>query len=87
MDRYDGAKGKENANAQLRQRKFEAEHAAKDAFVKKVQSDQSRYAGKAPVLKAEDMKFNATMMNTGVHAQEFARDLTKGLDKVAFPVK
>ena len=40
MDRYDGQKGKENVNAQARQRRLEAEHSAKDAFVKKVQNAQ-----------------------------------------------
>jgi hypothetical protein len=87
MDRYDGMKGKENANANSRQRRLEAEHNAKDAFVKKVQGECDKYAGKAPNLEAKFEKFNAAMMNNGPHAQEFARDLTKGLDKVAFPVK
>lgn len=43
-------------------------------------------AGKKPNLKPEAMKFNAYQCNDGEHAQEFARSLTKGLDK-AFPVK
>ena len=85
--RYDGLKGKENVNAQNRQRRLEAEHNSIDAFVKKVQSQQAKYAGKAPVLKPEAEKFNAYMCNNGEHAQEFARSLTKGLDKVAYPVK
>jgi len=87
MDRYDGQKGKENVNAQARQRRLEAEHSAKDAFVKKVQNAQDKYAGKAPVLEPKFEKFNAAMMNNGPHAQEFGRKLTAGLDKVAFPVK
>lgn len=87
MDRYDGLKGKENANANSRQRRLESEHASKDNFVKSVENSQSKHAGKAPNLKKEDMKFNAQMMNTGEHAQEFARSLTKGLDKVAYPLK
>jgi hypothetical protein len=87
MDRYDGLKGKESANANSRQRRLEAEHAAKDAFVKKSQAERARLAGKAPELKKEAEKFNAYMCNNGEHAQEFARSLTKGLDKSAFPVK
>lgn len=87
MDRYDGLRGKENVNANARQRRLEAEHSAKDAFVKKVQNQQDKNAGRAPNLEAKYEKFNAAMMNNGPHAQEFARDLTKGLDKVAFPVK
>ena len=73
--------------ANARQKRLEAEHSAKDAFVKKQQAELSRMAGKAPNMKSEYMEFNSTMMNTGEHAQEFARDITKGLDKVAFPVK
>lgn len=44
-------------------------------------------AGKAPNLEGKYMNFNAEMMNTGMHAQEFGRELTAGLDKKAFPVK
>jgi len=87
MDRYNGLKGKENVNAQARQRRLEAEHNAKDNFVKKVQNAQDKFAGKAPELKKEAEKFNAYMCNNGEHAQEYARSLTAGLDKVAFPVK
>jgi len=86
-DRYDGVKGKESASANSRQARLEAEHNAKDAFVKKTQADQARFAGKAPNLKKESMEFNAYMCNNGAHAQDFARDLTKGLDKTAFPLK
>lgn len=70
-----------------RQRRLEAEHSSKDAFVKKQQAELDKYAGRNPDLKAKDMDFNAEMMNTGEHAQEFARKLTAGLDKTAFPVK
>lgn len=87
MDRYDGNPGKERAIANVRQSRMEAEHSAKDAFVKKVQAQQAVHAGKAPDLKAEAMNFNAYMCNNGMHAQELARDITAGLDKVAFPVK
>lgn len=87
MDRYDGVPGKESSNANARQSRLEAEHSAKDAFVKKGQAAQARMAGKAPNLKAEAMNFNAYQCNDGMHAQEVARDVTAGLDKVAFPVK
>lgn len=86
-NRYDGAPGKENMNANVRQGRFEAEHSANNQFVKKVQAEQARNQGKAPDLKAEAMKFNAYQCNNGMHAHELARDITKGLDKVAFPVK
>jgi hypothetical protein len=87
MDRYDGAPGKERAVANVRQARLESEHSEKDSFVKKSQAEQARMAGKAPNLKAEAMNFNAYQCNNGMHAQEVARDITKGLDKVAFPVK
>lgn len=73
--------------ANIRQRRYEAEHNADNAHVKKVQGEQARMAGKMPDLKEASMEFNAYMCNNGEHAQELARDITKGLDKVAFPVK
>lgn len=86
-NRYDGVPGKEAMTQAMRQRRFESEHNENDAFTKKVQAEQAKFAGKNPVLKKEDMQFNANMMNTGIHAQEFAKELTRDLDKVAFPVK
>ena len=85
--RYDNAPGKDAAMANTRQKRMEAEHSAKDAFVKKVQAQQMQHAGRAPNLKGEAMEFNAYMCNNGEHAQEVARDVTKGMDKVAFPLK
>jgi len=84
--RYDGNPGKEASIANVRHNRLEAEHSAKNAFVKKVQNDQARYAGRSPNLKGESMEFNAYMCNNGAHAQELGKSLTKGLDKVAFPV-
>jgi len=72
--------------ANVRQKRLEAEHAAKNAFVKKVQSEQGMHAGRAPNLRGESMEFNAYMCNNGAHAQELGKSLTKGLDNVAFPV-
>lgn len=70
----------------LRQNRFEKEHSEKNAFVKKVQSEQSRMAGRHPNLKPEAMEFNAYMCNNGEHAQMLAKEITVGMDKVAFPV-
>ncbi len=86
-NRYDGAPGKDAAMQNNRQRRFEAEHNATSAHVKKVQAEQARHAGRAPDLKGESLEFNAYMCNNGEHAQELAREVTAGLDKVAFPVK
>jgi hypothetical protein len=84
--RYDNTPGKDAPMANLRQRRFESEHSAKDAFVKRVQAEQGKYAGRPPKMEAAMMEFNAYMSNDGMHAQEFGKKLTKGLDKVAFPV-
>jgi len=84
--RYDNTPGKDAAMAKTRQNRFEAEHSAKDAFVKKQQAELARMGGKAPNLKPESMEFNAYMCNDGAHAQRLAKSLTAGLDKVAYPV-
>lgn len=85
-DRYDGAPGKEAAIANVRQRRFESEHSAKNAFVKKEQAAKDMYAGRKPEMKADMFEFNANMQNNGAWAQGFGKKLTAGLDKVAFPV-
>ncbi len=84
--RYDGNPGKESSIAKTRHNRLEAEHSAKNAFVKKVQNEQARHAGRSPNLKGEAMEFNAYMCNNGEHAQMLAKDITRGLDTVAFPV-
>lgn len=84
--RYDGNPGKDASIANVRQKRLEAEHSAKNAFVKKVQAEQARHAGRAPRLEEKSMHFNAYMCNNGEHAQQFGKELTRGLDKVAFPV-
>lgn len=86
-NRYDGNPGMEARVANVRQNRMEAEHSAKDAFVKRVQEQQARHAGRAPNLMGEAMEFNAYMCNNGEHAQEVAREITSGMDKVAFPLK
>lgn len=64
-----------------------AEHNAKDEFVKRQQEMTAKMAGRDPRLEPKDMLMNATMVNNGEHAKEFGRELTRGLDKTAFPVK
>lgn len=85
-NRYDGAPGKDSAMASRRHSRLEAEHSAKNAFVKRQQAETAKYAGKAPRLEEKSMNFDAYMCNNGEHAQAFGKKLTKGLDKVAFPV-
>lgn len=85
-NRYDGAPGKDAALLNTRQSRFESEHSAKNAFVKREQASQAMYAGKKPMMKNDLMEFNANMQNTGAWAQGFGKKLTKGLDPVAFPV-
>lgn len=86
-NRYDGNPGKESSIANVRHGRMEAEHSAKNAFVKKVQAEQAKHQGRSPMLKGEAMEFNAYMCNNGEHAQELAREITAGMDKVAFPLK
>jgi hypothetical protein len=84
--RYNGNPGKEASIANVRHSRLEAEHSAKNQFVKKVQSEQARHAGRSPKLKGESMDFNAYMCNNGEHAQMLGKELTRGIDTVAFPV-
>ena len=86
-NRYDNAPGKDAAMAKTRQSRQETMHSGANSFVKKVQSEQAKHAGRAPMLKGEAMEFNAYMCNNGAHAQELAVKITEGLDKVAFPVR
>lgn len=73
--------------AMTRQKRQEAEHSETNAFVKRVQAEQAKRGGRPPKLKSESMEFDAYMCNDGRHAQELAQEMTKGLDKEAFPVK
>lgn len=65
----------------------QAQHDGSDAFVKSEQAKLKSKSGRAPILEDRYMKFDACMINNGAHAQELARNLTKGLDKDAFPVR
>ena len=85
-NRYDGHPGKDAAMRNTRQARFESEHSRKNAFVKGAQMATEKYAGTRPKLKDEALAFNAYMCNDGEHAQDFAKKVTAGLDKVAFPV-
>jgi hypothetical protein len=85
--RYDGNPGKEASIANVRQSRMESEHSATNSFVKKVQAAQAKHAGRPPKMNGEMMDFCSYMSNNGEHAEELAKDITAGLDKVAFPVK
>lgn len=85
-DRYDGNPGKDAGMMNRRQSRLEAEHSAKNAFVKREQMNKDKYAGRKPEMKSDLMEFNATMQNTGEWAQGLGKRLTAGIDKVAFPV-
>ena len=85
-DRYDGAPGKDASILNTRQARYESQHSAKNAFVKREQASLDKYAGKKHIMKNDLMEFNANMQNTGAWAQGFGKQLTKGLDPVAFPV-
>ncbi len=85
-NRYDGAPGKDAAIMNKRQARYEAEHSAKNAFVKRGQMAIDKYAGRRPNMKGDLMEFNANQQNTGKWAQGFGRKLTAGIDQVAFPV-
>jgi hypothetical protein len=86
-ERYDGNPGKDARMAKVRQERMEAEHSSKNQFVKREQEKIAAKSGRVPNLKGEAMETNAYMCNNGMHAQEFARELTKGIDHEAFPVK
>lgn len=58
-----------------------------NAFVHKVQNEMKSRMGDRPGAPAEMKKFNAYMSNNGENAKSCARDVTRGLDKSAFPVK
>lgn len=85
-NRYDGSASKDANIANTRQKRYEAEHMAKNNFVKKQQREMDKYAGRRPNMPADLNDFNATMQNTGAWAQEFGKKLTSNIDHVAFPV-
>ena len=78
---------RDSMKAKVEHNRQEAEHSSKDMFVKKQQNEMKSMEGRAPMLKGVAMEYDAYMCNNGEHAQEFARELTAGLDKKAFPVR
>ena len=86
-DGYEKAKGRESMRANQRQKMFEAHHNESNAFVKHHEAMLATMGAKAPNLEEKYMEFDACMISDGEHAQEFGRQLTKGLDDKAYPVK
>jgi hypothetical protein len=86
-DGYEMVKSREGVRANERQKIFEAHHKSANAFVREHEAMTATLGGKMPDLEGKYMNFNAEMMNNGMHAQEFGREATVGLDKKAFPVK
>lgn len=74
-------------HAKKLQSKFQSEHSSNNAFVKKQEAVLASMGMKPANLQEKYMHFDACMINDGEHAQSFARDLTAGLDKKAYPVK
>lgn len=58
-----------------------------NSFVKREQEVLRTMMGGQPVIPAEMKRFNAFMSNDGEKAKENAREITKGIDKKAFPVR
>lgn len=65
----------------------QTQHSESDSFVKAEQAKTKKYAGKAPIMEERYYKFDACMMNNGWHAQKLAKEITKGIDHDAFPVR
>jgi len=63
--------------------KVQANNAFVDAEGKKILG----MMGNRPGMPADCGKMQANMSNDGMKAQNFARKLTAGMDKKAFPVK
>lgn len=79
--------GKDAAILNKRHGMEEGQHDASNNFVKMEQNKLKSKAGHEPRMEARYSEFDACMINNGYHAQEFAKQLTAGLDKEAFPVK
>jgi len=65
----------------------ESQHSESNAFVKAEQAKTKHLAGKAPRMEDRYYKFDACMVNNGYHAQELAKEITRGIDHEAFPVR
>jgi hypothetical protein len=87
-NRYDGIPGKEADRSRKLNKMYQAEHSSNNEFVKKQQAMTAGMGMKTSVNLAEKYtNIDACMISDGEHAQEFARKLTSGFDKKAFPVK
>lgn len=76
-----------NESVHGRQKRMQELHSSNNAFVKAEQMKVKKMAGSMPNEMALSHRMNADMSVTGEYAQQFGRELTKGLDKDAFPVK
>ncbi len=79
--------GKEAQISNNRQRMAQSQHSETNSFVKSEQMKTKNLAGKPPMMEERYYKFDACMMNNGYHAQELAKNITKGIDHEAFPVR
>jgi len=79
--------GKEAKIKGVRDAMGEAQHSAANQFVKREQEELKPMGAKEARMEARYMEFDACMVSDGEHAQDFARSLTAGLDKKAFPVR
>lgn len=65
----------------------QSQHSETNSFVKSEQEKTKKLAGKAPMMEERYYRFDACMMNNGAHAQELAKEITRGIDHEAFPVR
>jgi hypothetical protein len=80
--------GKDQVLMMNRNRMGEKQHSDANAFVRKEQSAVVGMAGNISAqVDGKYMDYCSPMFNNGEHAQTFARSLTSGLDKKAYPVK
>jgi hypothetical protein len=76
-----------NESVHERQKRMQELHSSNNAFVKAEQMQVKKMGGSMPNEAGLSHQFDARMSVTGEYAQKFGRELTKGLDKDAFPVK
>ena len=79
--------GKEAAISNSRQRMAESQHSESNSFVKGEQAKTKHMAGKPPMMEERYYRFDACMTNNGVHAQHLAKEITRGIDHEAYPVR
>lgn len=79
--------GKEATISNRRHMMEEGQHDSSNSFVKAEQNKTKHLAGHEPRMSGRYMEFDACMVNNGEHAQQFAKELTRGIDHEAFPVR